>query len=71
MAETTLTVPGISCEHCERSVVAALTPTKGVERVSVDIPNKTIKVMYDAEHVQIEDLSAILAAADYPVASVS
>ncbi len=71
MNEATLTVPGISCEHCERSVVAALTPAEGVEGVTVDIPNKTVKVVYDAGRVQIADLSEILAAADYPVASVS
>ncbi len=70
MSEATLTVPDISCEHCERSVLAALTPTDGVEQVTVDIPSKTVKVVYDANRVNVEDLSSILAAKDYPVASV-
>jgi len=71
MTETTLTVPNISCEHCERSVVSALSPTDGVQQVTVDIPSKTVKVVYDAARVKVEDMSAILAAEDYPVASVS
>lgn len=71
MSETVLTVPNISCEHCERSVKEALTPAEGVEHVTVDIPAKTVNVVYDAERVGVEDLSAILAAADYPVESVS
>ncbi len=71
MTETTLTVPNISCEHCERSVVSALSPADGVQQVTVDIPTKTVKVVYDPARVKIEDLSAILAAEDYPVASVS
>ena len=71
MSETVLTVPDISCEHCERTVKEALTPAEGVEQVTVDIPSKTVKVVYDAERVDVEQLSAILAAEDYPVASVS
>jgi copper chaperone len=71
MSEAVLTVPNISCEHCERSVKEALTPAEGVEQVTVDIPSKTVKVVYDAERVGVEQLSAILAAEDYPVASVS
>ncbi len=71
MTETTLTVPNISCEHCERSVVSALNPADGVEQVTVDIPTKTVKVVYDASRVTVDDMSAILAAEDYPVTSVS
>lgn len=71
MTETVLNVPNISCEHCERSVVEALTPTEGVENVRVDIPAKTVRVAYDADRVSVDQLSAILAAEDYPVASAS
>jgi copper chaperone CopZ len=71
MSEAVLTVPRISCQHCERSVVEALSPTEGVEQVSVDIPTKTVRVTYNAERVAVADLSAILAEKNYPVASVS
>jgi copper chaperone len=70
MSEAVLTVPNISCQHCERSVIEALSPTEGVEQVSVDIPAKTVRVTYNAERVGIDDLSTILAGRNYPVASV-
>jgi copper chaperone len=70
MSEAVLNVPNISCQHCERSVIEALSPTEGVEQVSVDIPAKTVRVTYNAERVGIDDLSTILAGRNYPVASV-
>lgn len=70
MSEAVLTVPNISCQHCERSVIEALSPTEGVEQVSVDIPAKTVRVTYNAERVGIDDLSTLLAGRNYPVASV-
>ena len=33
---TTLTVEGMSCEHCEQTVVEALESVEGVERASAD-----------------------------------
>lgn len=71
MTETVLNVPNISCEHCERTVVEALSPAIGVENVTVDIPARTVRVTYDADRVGIDELSAILAAEDYPVAAAS
>ena len=70
MSEATLTVPGINCGHCAQKVTAALETAEGVEQVSVDIPSKTVKVVYDAERVGVEKLSTILGNANYPVASV-
>jgi copper chaperone len=71
MTEAILTVPDISCGHCAQTVTSALTPAEGVEQVTVDIPSKTVKVVYDGERVGVDKLSAILADADYPVANVS
>jgi copper chaperone len=65
-----LTVPDISCEHCVRTVTEALTPVNGVERVSVDIPSKQVRVEYDAARVDVEQMREVLAEEDYPVASV-
>jgi copper chaperone len=69
VAQTVLSVPDISCEHCERTVTNALTPLAGVERVAVDLPAKRVTVDYDAARVDVERLSAALAAEDYPVAA--
>ncbi|MCS7001320.1 MAG: cation transporter [Dehalococcoidia bacterium] len=71
MTTVILSVPGISCEHCERAVTAALTKENGVASVSVDIPAKTVRLAYDPQVVSLERLTAVLAEEDYPVASVT
>ncbi|HVC35413.1 MAG TPA: heavy-metal-associated domain-containing protein [Chloroflexota bacterium] len=71
MAQAILSVPDISCEHCERTVKNALTPVKGVQSVAVNIPAKEVQVTYDAALVGIDAMKEVLAAEDYPVAAVS
>ena len=38
------TVPDISCDHCKRAIEDQVTPLAGVDKVSVDIDNKTVTV---------------------------
>jgi copper chaperone len=71
MTSVTLTVPDISCEHCERAITAALIPVKGVAGVMVDIPAKQVHLTYDSAVVNIDRVEAVLAEEDYPVASRS
>jgi len=70
MATAVLTVPDISCEHCERAIKGALTPVEGVQRVSVDIPGKQVQVEFDQSRVSVDQMKEILQEEDYPVASV-
>lgn len=69
MSTTKLSVPDISCAHCERTVLATLSPIAGVSRVSVDIPAHIVTVDYDADRVSVGQLSDALAAEAYPVAA--
>ncbi len=71
MAKTTLNVPDISCEHCERTITEALTPLDGVRTVKVDIPAKQVNVDYDESAVDVDRFKAVLQEEDYPVASAS
>jgi len=71
MAQTTLSVPDISCEHCERTITEALTPLEGVRTVKVDIPAKQVNVDYDESSVDVEKFKAVLQEEDYPVASAT
>ena len=71
MATTTLSVPDISCEHCERTIKETLTPVDGVKSVNVDIPGKSVKVDYDESAVNIDKFKELLAEEEYPVASAS
>ena len=70
MATAVLRVPNISCEHCQRTIMNALSPIAGVRHVSVDIPTQQVHVDYDETDVDVERLKAILEEEDYPVVSV-
>lgn len=71
MATTTLNVPDISCEHCERTITNALTPITGVRAVNVDIPGKQVRVDYDEAQVNLDQMKDVLQEEDYPVESVA
>lgn len=69
MAKTTLAVPDISCEHCERTIREALGPVEGVRAVAVDIPLKEVRIDYDEGAVTVGRLIEILEAEDYPASA--
>lgn len=71
MTRKTFAVPDISCEHCERAIVAALRPLDGVETVSVDIPGRQVVVEFDEVLVGPNRISDVLRDEEYPVAGVS
>ena len=71
MKTVVLSVPDISCEHCERTITGALTPVEGVCSVKVDIPSKQVRVEYDESAVDLEQMKEILLEEEYPVQSVS
>ena len=70
MAQVTLTVPDISCEHCVRTVTDALQPLEGVRRVQVDIPTQRVRVEYDEHAIGVERMREVLQEEEYPVAAV-
>ena len=71
MATTVLSVPDISCEHCERTITKALAPVAGVRKVQVDIPTRRVRVDYDEAVVSIDRMKEVLQEEDYPVESVA
>jgi len=70
MTRVTLSVPEISCEHCEHAITEALTPVQGVKGIQVDIPAKTVQLDYDESQLTIDKVKEILEEEDYPVAAV-
>ena len=70
MAQVTLNVPDIDCEHCEHAITEALTPVAGVRSVQVDIPGKQVRLDYDEGALSVDRVKEILKEEDYPVASV-
>lgn len=71
MTHTTLNIPDITCEHCERTITNALTPIEGIQGVAVDIPAKQVQMEYDPDHVSLEQIKTVLEEEYYPVASVA
>ena len=71
MKTIVLNVPDISCEHCERTITGALSPMEGVRSVNVDITTKQVRVEYDEGAVDVEQMTEVLEAEDYPVESAT
>ena len=71
MATSILNVPDISCEHCERTITAALQPVDGIDAVAVDIPARQVRVDYAPAEISVDRIKEVLADEHYPVASVA
>jgi copper ion binding protein len=69
METMTVTVPNISCGHCQRAIEGAVGALPGVQSVHVEVPSKTVQVNYDPAHVSRETIAATLDEEGYPVAS--
>lgn len=63
---TTLTVEGMSCEHCEQTVVDALESVEGVESASADREREQATVEGAAD---VETLVAAVEDAGYDAAA--
>lgn len=71
MTQTVLNVPDISCDHCDRTITGALEPVAGVESVTVDIPARQVRLDYDPDRVNLDQIKDILEEEYYSVASVA
>ncbi|MDD9149460.1 MULTISPECIES: copper chaperone CopZ [unclassified Sporolactobacillus] len=56
MAERTLEVEGMSCDHCKMAVSGALNGLDGVSAVSVDLAAGKVDVSYDEKKVSFEQM---------------
>jgi len=45
--QTKLRVEGVTCSHCENTVIKALSAINGVTNVSVDLIEKMVTVIHD------------------------
>jgi copper ion binding protein len=67
MTTETLSVPDISCDHCQRTIETALGRLPGV-RVAVDVAARTVQVTYDERAVTPATIRDTLADEGYEVA---
>jgi copper chaperone len=70
MTTKVLSVPDISCEHCERAIKGALEPLAGVRAVQVSIPARKVTVEYDETRVGLDAIKQAVEDEEYPVAAV-
>jgi copper chaperone len=68
MTTETLSVPDISCDHCQRTIESALGGLAGVHAAHVDVAARTVQVTYDASAVTPATIRAALAEEGYEVA---
>ena len=67
MAQAVLTVPDISCEHCEKTITETLQDQQGVKSVRVDIPARQVHLDFDPNVLPLSRVADLLAEEDYPV----
>ncbi|CEP68004.1 Copper ion binding protein [Moorella glycerini] len=67
MAEATLQVEGMTCNHCKMSVEKALRGLEGITAVAVDLAAKTARVTYDPAKVNLEAMKKAVIEAGYEV----
>ena len=53
---TTVFKTNIDCEHCAKRIMDNIPFEKGVKDVKVDVPTKTVTVVYDASKNNVEGL---------------
>ena len=65
MHELTLSVPGMTCDHCVRAISGSVADVAGVRTVAVDLASKTVRVGGDPDRAAV---CAAIAEAGYEVA---
>ncbi|MDD3341070.1 MAG: copper chaperone CopZ [Bacilli bacterium] len=68
MENILLQVDGMSCEHCVSSITKALTSLNGVEKVEVQLENKTVEVQFAASKISIDQIKEAIEDLGYDIA---
>jgi copper chaperone len=68
MTTETLSVPDISCDHCQRTIESALGRLLGVRTAAVDVAARTVQLTYDESTVDPATIRRTLAEEGYEVA---
>jgi Copper chaperone len=67
MEREILNVNGMSCSHCEKTVINALTEL-GASEVLVDLGAKTVTVSYDSNKLPLDRIKAEIEEIGYELA---
>lgn len=69
MTNQTLIVPDIHCDHCASSIEGAVGLIEGVEKVKVQIEERTVDVSYDEASVNLDAIVSAIEGQGYEVKS--
>lgn len=67
MNTVTLSVEGMSCNHCVNSIKNSVGTLNGVTKVEVDLEGKKVNVEYDSEKVEIATIKETIEDQGYDV----
>ncbi|OCA88208.1 copper resistance protein CopZ [Bacillus sp. FJAT-27225] len=67
MEKTLLNVEGMSCGHCVKAVEGSVGKLDGVERVLVDLNEKTVAVEYNSDSVSLDKIKETIEDQGYDV----
>ena len=68
MTTVTYSIPNISCEHCVHTIQTEVAEVKGVQSVKAELASKKVEIVFAAPASE-EQIKALLAGIDYPVAA--
>lgn len=67
MAQTTINIEGMTCDHCVGSVTKILENLAGVSEVSVILAENKAKVSYDENRVDLSEMTKAIEEDGYTV----
>ena len=67
MTTETLSAPDLSCDHCQRTIEAALGRLPGGRAAAVDVAARTVQVTYDGSALTPATIRDTLAEEGYQV----
>lgn len=68
MSTTTLTVPGIHCDHCKSAIEGALRGLDGVRSAEVSVVDRTVSVDYEEAVVGLDAVKEAIVEQGYDIA---
>ncbi len=69
MTNQVFNVPDIHCDHCASSIEGAVGAIVGVEKVKVQIEERTVDVTYDDASVELDSIVTAIEGQGYEVKS--
>ncbi|MGE5614105.1 MAG: heavy-metal-associated domain-containing protein [Bacillota bacterium] len=65
--ETTFNVPSISCSICANRIKDGLGSMEGIESVDVDLKEQAVKVLYNPDIMQPQDIKSKIEEMGYEI----